>query len=692
MDPVAALRSTFGVVVPLVVGIAAGSVADGLAASIGALSGGFAAFQGTYRSRATVMVSVAGGMALSTLVGALADTSTAATVVVDAVWGFAAGMLVVLGPAALVVGLQWGVAVLVVTAIPMTTGQALVRAAMVLAGGVLQTVLVAGLWPLQNYPAERKAVAAAYRAAARYCRYVAGGGTLSVADPSYDEARAVLRDPLPLGRAERVEAFGGLLDELGRLRLHLAALGRLQSIVVLPEDAHGALCAFYESAADLLEAVAAAVSEHGAVASATPHAMADGVVERLVTVEPRWAAADIATNVQMLSGQLRSAVRITDGSVATGEPIHGERHHRRRTTPRRAWLSASGQTLVANLSWDSAAFRHAVRLAVALAGAAMIDRFGGFARGYWIGLTALVILRPDFATTMVRGVSRLAGTLAGAVVSTVLVAWLRPGTALLAVLFTLSVVLAYTVVRANYLLFSVCVTAYVVFLLSFARLPALTTVDDRVIDTLLGGGLAFVVYLAWPTWESRVVGEQLARLLDSQRRYVAAVLAVFADPAGAPRARLDTLRDAARRERSNTEASLQRLQAEPARAGALDGELVTGIAAAARRIALGVLTLHANLPDATARPLPQLGGLARSLDEILVADAQSLRSDRPTSGAADSARRLRAEHEQLRAALSREEPQAAIVVSETDLLVDGVNTTTELLHRRTTTARGAATS
>ncbi len=54
-----AIRCTIGVLVPIVVGIAAGAVADGVAAAVGALSVGFVSFQGGYRSRASLTVLVA---------------------------------------------------------------------------------------------------------------------------------------------------------------------------------------------------------------------------------------------------------------------------------------------------------------------------------------------------------------------------------------------------------------------------------------------------------------------------------------------------------------------------------------------------------------------------------------------------------------------------------------------------------
>ena len=96
-----------------------------------------------------------------------------------------------------------------------------------------------------------------------------------------------------------------------------------------------------------------------------------------------------------------------------------------------------------------------------------------------------------------------------------LVAAVRPDTSGLAVMFGVASFLAFVMVRVNYALFSVCVTGYVVFLLAFAALPAYSTAGQRVESTLIGGALAVSAYLLWPTWESRLVGSQLAELLDA---------------------------------------------------------------------------------------------------------------------------------------------------------------------------------
>ena len=62
--------------------------------------------------------------------------------------------------------------------------------------------------------------------------------------------------------------------------------------------------------------------------------------------------------------------------------------------------------------------RHAVRLALAVAVAHVVAAAVGLDRGYWVAMTAVIVLRPDYSSTLQRGLGRVVGTLAG-----VLIAW-----------------------------------------------------------------------------------------------------------------------------------------------------------------------------------------------------------------------------------------------------------------------------
>lgn len=692
-----AVRCTIGVVVCLVVGISTGAVADGVSAAIGALCAGFASFQAAYRRRVAITVLVGFGMAAATISGALAWRATWSAVVVVAAWALAAGMMTALSPAALVVGLQWGVAVIIVAAIPMTTGQALVRGGMILAGAVVQTVLVVFAWPVRTYRPERVAVAALYNDLAGYARAAARGSDIGLPSTCVDAAREAIINPHPLGRTSDLMAFQALVDEGERTRIQLVALARLRGRTAREGGATGALDRFLEAVATSLSCVATALLSNPQGRAVVAASAVDPPTLEDV---PPWLAHEIEAMAASLAGKLRSIGRLvaaTSGGAHDADLGDGGRPRYRRRDP-----GEMLETLRANLSWQSTTLRHSIRLAVTLAVAVLIDRLTGLAHGYWIALTALIVLRQDYATTTVRGLSRIAGTIVGAILATLLVALIRPDTVGLAVLFGATAFIAFVIVRVNYALFSISVTAYVVFLLAFAREPVLAVVSARLLGTLIGGGLALGAYLAWPTWESRLVGPQLAELLEAQARYGEVVLACVADPASSRRGELDSRRAAARRARSNAELSVSRMSAEPERSrrdAPLSLGMARGIVAASRRCAASLLTLHAALSDEEARAVPAVADLAGPLIEAMRRNAQALRARVPAPPApapvlaavgisprgrdedANDQDELRRLHGSLVAALSgrEDEPFANLVLAETDELVDGVNSVSELL-------------
>src|SRR6202035_3881343 len=99
------------------------------------------------RSRVLAVTLAAAGMAVSTFIGAVAEASHPLLLVpVIFAWAYAAGLLAALGPTALVVSLQWPVALLIASAIPLGPAAAGGRALLVLAGGLLHGLLGGGAW------------------------------------------------------------------------------------------------------------------------------------------------------------------------------------------------------------------------------------------------------------------------------------------------------------------------------------------------------------------------------------------------------------------------------------------------------------------------------------------------------------------------------------------------------------------
>jgi uncharacterized membrane protein YccC len=160
----------------------------------------------------------------------------------------------------------------------------------------------------------------------------------------------------------------------------------------------------------------------------------------------------------------------------------------------RSSVEQAARSLV-NRDKPPSAVPYALRLAITLAVSTEIYRFFGFANGYWIPMTALLVLRPGLTDTVSRAIARTVGTLAGAMLASLALAHLSPAPPTLAILTLLFAWLAYSLNNVNYGLFSLCLTAYIVCLLALNSLPGNEVAYHRTISTIIGGSLALSVRL-----------------------------------------------------------------------------------------------------------------------------------------------------------------------------------------------------
>ena len=640
------LRTALGVGVPLLVGLALDRPLDGLAAAGGAFAAGFALFANGYRTRLSAVLLATVGVAVSTFVGAAVGDVLWLFALTTAVWGFAAGMLVSLGVAASIIGVQSVVGLLIITQYSMPLEDGLGRAGLVLLGGLVQVVLLLTAWPLRRSPVERAALAEVYRSLGAYAAALPAG----VAEPPdlrpLTEARRALRDPQPFLRDEHALLFQQLHDEAEQTRTTLAGLALVRGRLVgwpSRERAVGLLDDLAGQAAALLRDIAAAAELPRSAARAAALAACGpeqdparwerlgrataGLRDEAAGAGPSdtHVGASLVGEVERLAtgllGRLEAAVRLSQAASP------GPARPRARSTA----LQDALPTLRAHLTLRSAVLRHALRLSGALGVGTALAGLLPFEHRYWLPLTALVVLKPDFRSTFTRGLGRILGTAVGALLAGAVTALLEPGPLLLAALVVGAAWGCYALLFANYALFGFFVTAFVVFLLAFTGLPAWSTVGDRLEATVLGGALALAAYAVWPTWERVRLPEQLARLLEAQSRYGAALLEQYADLSRLDLGRLEELRTAARVARSAAEASVSRLASEPlGRRGGLTVAQASAVRAQVRAYALAALALQAHLPG--ARPVavePQLLAFAVQLRSSLDELATALRDGRP---------------------------------------------------------------
>ena len=657
-EALTALRCTIGVAVPLLTGLVINQPLVGVFGAAGAVGVGFSSFQGAYRGRAAVMLLAAIGMACSVFVGSLAGYSSVGTVGVAALWAFVGGLLVALGKGASVVGLQSMVALSLAGGYPSDLGGAAGRAALVVGGGVVQTLLVVVIWPLRRFAVERRSVAAVYRSLAAYALTIPDRRTIPPEPHTLAGTTSPLEDPQPFARSGEVFVFQALLDEGERIRASLAAFAI--HYARLGEIDHGCARTLADLVAQAMTEIAAALDE-GREPRERPEfsASLNRCVERL----PSSAV------VEPLLRQVRAAWRTA--GVPTGVPGHlaPRREHspRRRRRPIRDGLI----TLRANLTMRSTACRHALRLAAILTLATAGARILELPRGYWLPLTIALVLKPDFHDTFAFSIGRVVGTVLGAAGATAIAHLFAPGPVALIVLVLAFVWGAYGFGITNYSAASVCITGYVVFLMTLAGVPEVTAATDRIIYTVIAGVLALCAYVAWPTWTATEVRPALAAALEAQSRYMGSLLAAYA-PASRPGLKeLDEIRASARLARSNAEAVVERMLAEPRSRYAMMPRTAVGIVAAIRRNALAALSLHAGLERDMRAAVLDFGdlGLLVSSSLLTLATATRERSAPPQLTA------FRGTH------VAEAIGSNAAIRDETDLIVDSIETIAELLAK-----------
>ncbi len=176
--------------------------------------------------------------------------------------------------------------------------------------------------------------------------------------------------------------------------------------------------------------------------------------------------------------------------------------------------------LISNLTLRSESFRHAIRLTVAMILGYGVSVAFSLTHSYWLLLTIVTILRPAYVTTKRRNVQRVAGTLIGVVIVSVLLLLISNGTLLLALL-VVSMLLGYSLLRVHYLAFVVFLTIFLVISLHFLNpLQFQALIVERLVDTAIGSVIAFLVSrFIFPVWGHSEIWQSMQRMLDANRQY-----------------------------------------------------------------------------------------------------------------------------------------------------------------------------
>jgi uncharacterized membrane protein YccC len=193
--------------------------------------------------------------------------------------------------------------------------------------------------------------------------------------------------------------------------------------------------------------------------------------------------------------------------------------------PPRTRLSAALSPILANLNRQSVFARHALRFALVTSVAVIV--FWVFPKpfGYWVPLTATVVLKPYAGMTFARAVQRAVGTAMGILVGLTLMP-LLPTISLqfLAVMIFFFAMMA--VLPFNYGLAIVLLSAGLIpfeHVLTPDIRAAIGT--DRLVATAIGAALALIGgHVLWPTFERRGLPDLLRTCNEAMAAYADAVI------------------------------------------------------------------------------------------------------------------------------------------------------------------------
>ena len=251
--------------------------------------------------------------------------------------------------------------------------------------------------------------------------------------------------------------------------------------------------------------------------------------------------AALADNLATLE-RLLGAARAPDSLAAEQDStLHDRDPHGLREMAGRLRLQLTPTSLL---------FRHALRLALALAAGYAVLHAIHPTQGYWILLTTVFVCQPSYGATRTKLIQRIAGTVLG-----LLAGWalfdLFPG-ALAQSLIAVAAGVAFFATRTSrYTLATAAITLMVLFCFNQVG-DGYGLIWPRLIDTLLGSAIAaLAVFLILPDWQGRRLHRVLAATLGTSARYLRQIMTQYASGK-----RDDLAYRVARRDAHNADAAL----------------------------------------------------------------------------------------------------------------------------------------
>ncbi|MBC9719030.1 FUSC family protein [Streptomyces sp. TRM66268-LWL] len=536
VDRALVVRGALGMLVPLAVGQVAGRPDLGAAAALGAYGAAVDDSAAPWRTRALTLVLPQLGGAAGLALGRLTHGEAWAQILLVTVVALVSGLVSTIGRISDMATLVLLLATAMGLGLPAGPPWWQVPLLFLL-GGIPLMLLSLGHALRRPGEGERQAVAGALRAVA---------DLLDATDGTWAERRHAV-----------TEAMDAAYDTVLVRRLSAprpgSATARLTGVLDLLVEVIGVAPVVLAPRAGTVEGYARALREVAdAVAAGTP------TTDAHLPVRPDDAAARaLHTAIARLA---TSPAERTSGRAADQQTAATPR----RVSPPPAPRHRLARALSGRLH-DAAARRYALRLAVCLGLAQTVASLSGLPRSGWLVLTVALVVRPGLGTVPARLVLRAAGTTAGVLLGLAAMAVFPAGWWRIAVTVVLTGLLqAYA--RRNYALQTLFLTPVMLLLADPLGQAGSAVPEARLLDTLIGCGIAFVCgYLLWPEDTRSRLPHRLATAHDTIAAYADRLPAHVDDSAA-----LHTLRRRVHAELAAVRTELARLRTDPRHRTTLD--------------------------------------------------------------------------------------------------------------------------
>jgi uncharacterized membrane protein YccC len=529
------LRAAFGIALPAAVGLIANHLVWGIICSFATLWLLMCDVGGAYRQKAINLVSSGIVILCAFVFGGWMILSVPNYILGMFLWTSAAALIGIAGAAAAQVGLVSSTIVVtsVVLFVPSEFG---IRLLLCTIGFAWALLLSLALWPLAPYTPILQALSASFARLADLARtFWAGAAEPGRMQNNFDFAMAYdgvmtslersrsiwgafrARRAGPTGRSMRLLALIEELDDVARTLVTL----REEINIVAQEKWFGKFRELYveltTSLSHLIQEIAHSIAVVGPAADPTALEDAFQNLESAMAATPQnqvlFQRKEIHRTTKHLIEQA-TALAETYSELYSGQETFRE--------PPEARFGPRPKTfdplleIRSNITFRSSSFRHAIRLGVASAIGGLLAASVHLVRGYWIPMTVVIVLKPNFGGTLQRSVQRITGTILGAVIGALLVLaspepWVLWGVLPVLVFFT------FALRNLNYTLFSLALTPTVLLMLDIAHPITVTDSFLRVLHTIIGSILALLSgYLVFPLWESRRLPLQIAEALQAE--------------------------------------------------------------------------------------------------------------------------------------------------------------------------------